>query len=437
MSYSIVTSGLQMMPAVAGSAPSAVGNFTMAREGDTTNGVSNGTQNKTTVTTSWTAATGTVDHNQIQRSADYAAFVDYATVGASVTSYTDTAATNIYNSDNIGEGGTNPGGQTTIYRYRVLACADAAGLVRGPAPSQTTMWMYKGASAAWSAAVAYRVGDVITSGGTQYFCWIANTNSAPPNGNWIALTGGNYCSGLGDLSFGGVFTYNDTGGSPVGGGTCILCTNTAGAGNVCGLQMPTGTPVCWNYGAEIGWANYFAFDFLPTTNSQQMDFAIFSRAPDPPGDVASRTNLSNFTNSGLYGPVPQVGVWATYVIPLSALFLTTPLVGITTLTGSVTAGVLNASSVPAGGIDPACWIAAPGSNTTPGASAGVWVSQNNPPQTGAGNYGVTMGPQGGVVPNFGSQALTNKRTNFYKTALKNTTGHSWRVNNIRFLENAS
>lgn len=429
MSYSIITSGLQMIPASQGGALSPVGAFTIARQGNTTNGVSDGTQNKTTVSLSWSAASGPVDHHQIQRSTDFGPMTDFATVNAAATSFTDTTAANIYNSDNIGEGGASPGGQTTIYNWNVLA-VDSLGN-RGPAPSQLTMPMYLGAPGpAWSAATTYRVGDVVSSGGTNYFCWIAHTNSAPPSGNWQTLTGGNYCSGIGDLSFGGNFVYTDTTGAPVGGGTDILCTNTAGNGLVCGLQFPTGTPAMWNYGAEIGWANYFAFDFKPTVAAQQMDFAIFSRGP--PGDVASRTNLGNFTNSGLYGPIPQVGVWGSYKIPLSAHFFTTSLGGITTFTGSITAGVLAVSAILSGpGIDPTCWIAAAGSSTTTGATAGVWVS-STPGQSGAGNYNLTMGTAG-TPPNVSSSTMTCRRTNFYKTALKNTTGNSWWVNNPRFL----
>lgn len=441
MSFSIVTSGLQMIPASSQSVPGAVSNFTVARQGASDNGVSNGTQNKTTVTLNFDPASGSVDHYQPQRSTDYGAFVDYGSTisAAGPYSFTDTAATNIYNADNIGEtagGSVNPGGQTTIYRYRMLACADAAGTVRGPAHTQMTQWLYKGAAPAWSASTTYRVGDVVSSGGTQYFCVTAHANHVPPNGSfWFALVGGYYGSSLGDVgtvSFGGTFTGSDTTGNPVGGGTDILCTNTAGAGNVCGLQLPTGSPGVWNYGMELGWANYLAFDFMPVVNSQQMDFACFSRAPT--GDRSPHFNLANFTNSGLYGAAPQAGVWTTYKLPLSLFYFSTPGGGIATGTASCTGGIMAVTSIP-NGMDATSFIGTPGVGTTPGATSGVWLSDNGPSQNGTGNYGVTMGPTLGTSPpDFTSRSITARRTNFYKTALKNTQGQNWWVNNVRFLE---
>jgi hypothetical protein len=44
------------------------------------------------------------------------------------------------------------------------------------------------APAAWSGATAYVVGDVVVSGGTNYWCKVAHTNQAPPNATyWYAM----------------------------------------------------------------------------------------------------------------------------------------------------------------------------------------------------------------------------------------------------------
>src|SRR5207237_1298023 len=44
--------------------------------------------------------------------------------------------------------------------------------------------------AAWSGATAYVVGDLVVSGGVNYYCILAHTNHVPPNATyWYALTG--------------------------------------------------------------------------------------------------------------------------------------------------------------------------------------------------------------------------------------------------------
>lgn len=47
------------------------------------------------------------------------------------------------------------------------------------------------APAAWSALTAYDVGDLVVSGGTNYYCIAAHTNQVPPNGTyWYAMPAG-------------------------------------------------------------------------------------------------------------------------------------------------------------------------------------------------------------------------------------------------------
>ena len=425
---------------------SAVTNQFIARQGDTTNGVSNGTQNGTTMTLNWTYSGAACDHFVVKASSDYGTQTKIGTVayaGSGNYSFTYTSFTNAYFPGNIGEpGGTSgitPGGQTTIWDMDAYA-SDLSETTLGPRSSNLIMTMYGGPNpTAWSSSTAYRVGDLALSGGTQYFCWTAHTNQTPPNSTyWVALTGGNYNSGVGDLSFGGVFTYNAA--DPVGGGSCLDCNNTSTTGNVCGLQMPSGTPLTQNYGAEVGWANYVNFDMYASVSNQQMDLAWFSRCPEQNGfggDVTSHINLSNFTNSGLYGGPCVANTWVTFKVPISALAFTTPSSGITTLTGAITSGTLTASSV-VGAIDPACWLANAGSNVTTGATSGVWPGAT-PSQTGNGTYSnIIMGlPTGSGLtgpapPNVSSSSMTAKRSNSYKTAIKNTTANSWKIRNYYY-----
>ncbi|MDP9149759.1 MAG: hypothetical protein M3O36_07465, partial [Myxococcota bacterium] len=47
--------------------------------------------------------------------------------------------------------------------------------------------LLQGTPAAWSGATAYIVGDLVASGGTNYYCILAHTNQAPPNATyWYA-----------------------------------------------------------------------------------------------------------------------------------------------------------------------------------------------------------------------------------------------------------
>lgn len=59
--------------------------------------------------------------------------------------------------------------------------ADPLTLVRGPAWATATVQ-------AWSASQAYTAGDVVTSGGTVYYCLLAHTNQVPPNATYWTTT---------------------------------------------------------------------------------------------------------------------------------------------------------------------------------------------------------------------------------------------------------
>jgi hypothetical protein len=185
----------------------------------------------------------------------------------------------------------------------------------------------------------------------------------------------------------------------------------------------------------IGAFNYLQFDLSPGYAGQAWDCAAFTRAP--PGDVTSHVNLSDIHSLG-YIAAPSVGTWATAKIPLSVLMFSTPGNGITTFHGTIASGVLTVTSIDSGpGIDAPCWIGTPGNATTPGATAGVWVSAT-PGQTAAGTYTLTMGNSGTPPDVSTSTQFTARRTNFYKTAIKDVHGainNNWFVNNIVFTRN--
>ena len=57
--------------------------------------------------------------------------------------------------------------------------------------------LFKGA---WSAAIAYTIGDVVSNGGSSYACILAHTNKVPPNATyWALLAEG---GGIGEIGIG-------------------------------------------------------------------------------------------------------------------------------------------------------------------------------------------------------------------------------------------
>jgi hypothetical protein len=138
--------------------------------------------------------------------------------------------------------------------------------------------------------------------------------------------------------------------------------------------------------------------------------------------VFPNINLANFANSGLYGPAPVAGQYATYKVPLSAFGY-----GETVLDATIINGTMSVTNIVSGpGIDPTCWIATQGGAlTTPGATQGVWVSAQ-PGQKGVGNYQVSMGATAGTNP---PDVTTTTRfvchkSNAYKIDLKDFTSAS-------------
>jgi hypothetical protein len=132
------------------------------------------------------------------------------------------------------------------------------------------------------------------------------SNSATSSGGTTNLV---YSKGVfyweGDYSL-GTAVYADTTGSPVGGPFDVMFVSP---GN--GYWQP------WAPGQKIDLSayNYLNMDLKPTTSSKEWGVACFEV-----GDVQVGTPVTLPSDAnGTYGPTPQVGVWATYKIPLKTL----------------------------------------------------------------------------------------------------------------------
>lgn len=420
-------------------APSAVANFQLVNQGGVTNNAGSVTTALMQQTILWTAATGAVDHYQIIRRTNYGTDVDYATVPASQLYYTDPSATNFFNAPNIAQGTGSPIGPTTVYDYDVVACADAAGTNRGPKPAQFTLWHYRGGvsgtATGGSTTTIVDTGQSWTTDqwvGYHVFDLTASTNSIVLTNNNNTLTmvpgfsfgsstsghnyqiGGDYFSGVGDVSFGqalGSPAFTNSGGSPVAPHTfCLGMTHDGTAGNM-GLQRPSASPDGFIYGLEIGAFNYSTWNQRPATTGQGNEFAIHHRCPtgDLPGPPVSNISSSAMLS---YGPSPLANTWQSYKVPLSVLQFTTPLGGRTTFTGSITGGVLTVTSFSGPGFDSGVFI------TGTGVDAGTYISNNSGGQNGNGTY--TVLKNAGAATSNASTFTDGKAfgTNFYKGQYK-------------------
>jgi hypothetical protein len=139
--------------------------------------------------------------------------------------------------------------------------------------------------------------------------------SAPSNA--ITTTGGVspyvYVNGQfyweGDYSYGGqALNYTDTTGKPANGTYDVMWTAEPSAG---GWQ-----PYSPGKNFDTSAYRYIYVDLKPTRSGQTfgMSFALVGdvAATGPYGGAVTLPSDAN----GTYGPVPQVGVWATYKIPL-------------------------------------------------------------------------------------------------------------------------
>lgn len=215
-------------------------------------------------TLSWNAVTGATAY-KIYRSVNGGAFVLYASPAGTVTTFTDGAATNCVNGT---AGATQPQYAANTYLYKVTA------VVSGVESSQS----------ATQSAIFYQNGVRTCNGG--------------------------------DLDFGGMTSnYNDTTGAPQGGTADILNTVT---GAFAGWLPYSGNDATqWNM--WLGPYNYLYIDLKPSVANQIWNI-YFARV----GDIliynsGGGTNVITINASTPYGPAPQLGVWATYKIPLATI----------------------------------------------------------------------------------------------------------------------
>jgi hypothetical protein len=348
-SGSLLTFGGAVLTDGGGSVPAAVTGFRISQQGDATNNGTNPTNN--VITMVWSASAGATSY-VVQRGVNGGAKSDYATLG-NVLTYTDTAATNAYSANNINEQGGAPNngdGPTTVYDYDIIP---VNGSGRGAAPSDCQFWFYMN--------------------GTLY-AYNASADLSAPN----------------------TVNYADTSLSPPTG-TADMAVTLAGVNGY--IQAPSYSPGTWIYGMECVAFTYLNLTCKPIDASQQWVLSFHSRGT--PGDIGVPFIGLNLLS---YGPVPQAGVWGVYKVPLHDLGF-----GTCTFTGSITGGVLTASSVSGCPMDSGGWISWAG-QTTP------TQIQSTPSQTGAGTYGVAG------TTSQGSIAMTYHRSNAYKVNLKSTTG---------------
>lgn len=410
----------------------AVSNFQLVNQGGTTNSAGTVTSPLMQQTIVWTAATGPVDHYQIIRRTNYGADVDYATVASTQLYYTDTACTNFFSAGNIDQGaGAAATGPTTVYDYDVVA-VDASG-TRGAKPAQFTMWAYRGGISgtatsgstttivdtgkSWTVDqwVGYHVFDKTAGTDSIVLTNTSNTLTMVPGFAFVASTsghgyqiGGDYFSGVGDLSF-GIVVPNDfanAGGSPIAPHAfCLKMTHDATGSDNAALQRPSASPASFIYGAEIGAFNYTQFNQRPSLTNQAGGFALHHRGPI--GDLAGPHTFIDSVAILAYGPTPVANTWATYKIPFSAIQCSSPLGGVTNFSGSITGSTLTVTSIASGpGIDNGCWI------TGTGVPTATYVNPS-PSQTGVGTYTVA----GAGIPVTGTVSFTNGQawaTNWYK-----------------------
>jgi len=216
----------------------------------------------------------------------------------------------------------------------------------------------------------------------------------------------------GDYSYSAWANYWDTSGAPETGSYDIAISVTGSWG---GFQPYAGNKVP-QWDLEAGSFGYISMDLKPTKSGQTWDLSAISRLP--PGDVYPWSFVS-ITN---YGPAPQVGKWATYKIPLSALTI-----GKTRFTGSISGTTLTVSSVSGGvGVDAGGFISGEG------VAPGTYILGFNAKGGGAGTY--TVYPW----QNVASTSMTEQRTSVYKIDISDRTGASnnyYYIDNLKFTQN--
>jgi hypothetical protein len=334
----------------------------------------------------WKAPTlpgGPVDHYEIYRNGSA-----YAT--SKTTSYTDSAATNATSPDFSSA--------VSIYTYGVSA-VDAQGN-EGAVQNALTYWFYN---------TNTTINDNPAAG----------VGSIP--GNFIA---GNFTCGQPVM--------NDTAGDPTSDTSQPGGSPYDFAFSGCGYNQPySGAPTVPNWGLSLAPFKYLVVDIKLTKAEPLLAVDVISRVP--PGDMFNSAGVGLV--DGKYGPVPVVGQWATYKVPLVALSI-----GTVEFQGTISGNLLTVTSIPADGvtIQNSMWVAAPG------VPDGTYVTQAGPYDQLSCAAGQTNCGSGGVgtyllaVPGNASLSiaagttLTGQRYDNYKMPINVGTNDVYYINNIGF-----
>jgi hypothetical protein len=398
--------------------PSAVTQFQQVAQGGSTNNAGVVTSPKMQIMLVWAPPSGGLPsggHYQVIKRTSYGADVDLATTTNNW--YVATGLTNFFSAPNINQGSGSPIGPTTVYDFDVVT-VDSSGN-RSAKPSQATLWAYRGgvtgtvtggttgtlfdSGQSWATNqwLGYYVfygtagSNFPTSGTTPVGVCVGNSGTtlslvsldgtalttAPAAGNAYQI-GGDYFTGVGDVSFGNVppNNFTSTSGSPVAPHAfCLAMTHDANAGDNMALQRPSASPAGFIYGLEIGAFNYAVWNQRGPVSGTYTQYAMHHRGPV--GDLAGPHTIidpSTMVSAG-YGPAQVANTWQHFSVPTAAIQCSSPAGGVTAFSFSVTGSTLTASGVRGPGIDNGCWI------TGTGLPAAGYVNPT-PSQTGNGTY---------------------------------------------------
>lgn len=298
--------------------------------------------------------------------------------GLTGTTYTDTTATNITTPGY----GPEPFVAATIYKYSLTSVINGV----ESAPVGPTMWVYHQGIDNWTM--------------TQN-----NYNGSTVN-----------------------FSVTDTSGAPQAGSPTDVMITVIGGPNW--FQPYSGAPFLTApvpfWAMELGSFNTMTIDLKPTRAGQTWTLNLISRITAGDNYNSAVVTLGDGVN---YGPASQVGKWATYKIPFSALQ-----VGVGAYTGSISGNTLTVTALGSGiNVQGSSYLS--GGTIVQGSEAGKTTTtylnstSGNPAQGGPGTYTVTPSQT------IASTKISAQRTNMYKFSLQDpsgTAGNVYYVDNIGF-----
>lgn len=131
-------------------------------------------------------------------------------------------------------------------------------------------------------------------------------------------------SWISDYSWNGTVNYADTSGSPIDGSYDIAFTVTGPWGGWQPFDIPSGAT-----GTNLGFntAKYKTLHFCtkPTQPNQSHGIGVAANNDAADGPTPN-ISIAAGPNTTKYGPVPKVGVWGCYSVPIADLQLTNPLI---------------------------------------------------------------------------------------------------------------